>query len=185
MLKKSKQLLAYAHQTVSVEVKKSRRTWLLMNETIYSLQSIPFSRINIVQDFGVLSLQQQAISFHDADVIIMPHGGQMGNSIFCKRKTIILEVACNGYSHLGLTQSKIPHMKGSIPKALGLIHIVVIPCHCDGGDLSEANFKLDAKSIDELLKIVLDMTNEHNNNEDNMNVAGTYYGHRLMGKGCV
>ena len=145
-------LALYAHDTLSREVGRTRRTWLRMNETAASAAT-RFAHVATVPDFGRLSIDEQARVFHAADVLAMAHGGQMGNAVFARPGTIVIELNCNSYSHLGLTNAP-AGIFGSIPRAFGLVHIVLRPCDCvvgPGEGLDEADFRFSGAALDGVL----------------------------------
>ncbi len=148
LVDKEKKILVYAHNTKG-EAKIVRRAWLNIDELssndVYHIPSedgmtkVPHSIVKI-DDFAKIPMELQAYHFFSADVIVMPHGGQFGNAIFCRPGTVIIEMSCISYSHLAQTN----HVTGfgQITGALGLYHAVVRPCKCESkGD--ESNFRID------------------------------------------
>jgi hypothetical protein len=124
--------LLYAHATRSKEAKKFRRTWRGMNETAAQLRAEGFG-VRVVDDFAALAVAEQARAVFAADALVaMPHGGQFGNAVFARPGAVLVEMSCTGYTHIGLEA-------GFIPRALGLIHVVLRPCDCDGPGL-DASF---------------------------------------------
>ena len=90
-------VLLYAHATVSAHG-HTRRRWLNIDEAQRSLEISRGWSAAVVADMAQLSVAEQARHFHDADVIIMSHGGQMANLIFARPGTKALELSCSGYS---------------------------------------------------------------------------------------
>eukprot|EP00854_Cymbomonas_tetramitiformis_P000388 gene388-720_t len=87
-----KRMLVYAHKTTG------RRAWVDAEETMRHLK--PFFEVEYVTDFSALTVEQQARKFHEAEVVVMVHGGQMANVIFCRPSTVVIEISCTGYSHI-------------------------------------------------------------------------------------
>ena len=150
--KKRSVITIYAHNTVSKEVNRARRRWLDAEQTSEALKS-GFREVRQVADFGKLTLEQQARVFYESDVVVMAHGGQMANAIFSRRGTVVIEVNCVKYSHLGLTNQH-GEIRGSIPRAFGVVHIVAQPCDCRGSDRSEADFNFSPQAVRALLDVV-------------------------------
>jgi hypothetical protein len=72
--------------------------------------------VRAVQDFGALSMQEQAKEFNQAELLVLVHGGEMANVVFCREGAAVYEISCTGYSHL----------KGSINlEVVGIIHHVL------------------------------------------------------------
>jgi len=74
----------------------SRRRWSNGAEAFRWLEKkyrACFSSMQYVSaDYARLSPQEQARLFHDADVVIAPHGGALANLIFCRPGTRIIEL---------------------------------------------------------------------------------------------
>ena len=58
----------------------------------------PDVNVYIVDDVGALSVREQAFLYHNATVIVAPHGGSNPNIIFMKPNTTVFEISCNGGS---------------------------------------------------------------------------------------
>lgn len=121
-------LLLYAHQSKSAEVKSNRRTWRKAEDFAVDPKIVNAFDVHLVHDFSKMTAAEQVREFYEADVVLMPHGGQFGNAFFAKDGTIIIEVSCNGYSHLGLSADE--RLIGSTPRALGFLHVALISCAC-------------------------------------------------------
>jgi hypothetical protein len=146
-------LLLYAHSTKSDEVQKHRRIWLDMKRTVAENAEVHEKfDVLVVDDFAALSVQKQAEVFQQADIVIMPHGGQLGNAMFSNPRTIIIELSCNGYSHLGMTNGN-EQLFGSIPKALGFVHLSIVPCSCLERGEGDSNFSFGPQSLMQLVEI--------------------------------
>ena len=165
-------LLLYAHDTKSVEVNQHRRRWLRMREDIESSERLRASyQLRVVDDFAKLTTEEQARSFYEADVVAMPHGGQFGNALFARKGTRFIEIVCSGYSHLGMTSGG-KDLYGSIPKALGFVHVVVVPCTCGSRADVDSDFRFGPKSLSHLIGLSQDLS------------PGTHVAGKLVGKKC-
>ena len=58
----------------------------------------PNVTVYIVDDVGALSVRQQAALYHNATVLVAPHGGSNPNIVFMKPNTTVFEISCNGGS---------------------------------------------------------------------------------------
>ena len=165
--KTKRKLLLYAHDTKSVEVNQHRRIWLDMRKSVAQNESVQDEfAIQIVDDFAQLSTDDQAKAFFEADVVVMPHGGQFGNAMFARAGTIFLEIVCNGYSHLGLTNGG-DGLHGYLPTALEFVHVVVIPCACAKGGDVDSDFRFGPQSMLRLIQLASSLP------------FGTHYAHKL------
>jgi len=133
-------LLLYPHNTVGEAGK--RRAWLDIEETRRRLAEMKNIKVENIADFAAVSVENQALLFNKADLIIMPHGGQFGNSIFVRRNVIVIEITCGGYSHMAIGKT--------FAASAGFYHIVERPCKCDSRR-DEGNFEF---SVDDILRTV-------------------------------
>jgi capsular polysaccharide biosynthesis protein len=53
-------------------------------------------------DAGTFSVQEQIDLFHNAEVVVAPHGAALTNITFCRPGTRVLEMFAANYVHLGL-----------------------------------------------------------------------------------
>ncbi|KAH9261128.1 hypothetical protein BASA81_000832 [Batrachochytrium salamandrivorans] len=142
-------VLMYAHDTMSVEVNQHRRSWQDMQLAANSMINV-----HVVKDFAAMTVYEQGDAFFQAQIVIMPHGGQFGNAVFSRPGTIMIELGCVSYSHLGMSQAASSEggLFGSLPRALGFIHLVVVPCDCDAKEL-DSNFRFGPESLKQLLEV--------------------------------
>jgi hypothetical protein len=134
-------MLFYAHNTKGEA--GFRRAWMDVAETQAALAQVhPDFDVRLVPDFGALSVREQAAAFAGADIVIMPHGGQFGNSIFLRENTIVIEMSCSGYSHLAAGSR--------LPKALRILHFNTVPCKCAGAEQDD-NFWFSVKDIADVM----------------------------------
>mmetsp|Transcript_11950 Transcript_11950/g.22031 ORF Transcript_11950/g.22031 Transcript_11950/m.22031 type:complete len:624 (+) Transcript_11950:488-2359(+) len=132
------QIALYAHNTKGEA--GYRRAWLNINDTIKSLnEQVDSLAVQYIQDFGKVSVEEQARTFYEADIIVMPHGGQFGNSIFIRENTIVVELTCGGYSHLAGNH-------GAFAKAAKFYHIVETPKSCTKSN-DAGNFEYNVEDI--------------------------------------
>eukprot|EP00514_Thraustochytrium_sp_LLF1b_P006412 CAMPEP_0184540254 /NCGR_PEP_ID=MMETSP0198_2-20121128/18552_1 /TAXON_ID=1112570 /ORGANISM="Thraustochytrium sp., Strain LLF1b" /LENGTH=625 /DNA_ID=CAMNT_0026933805 /DNA_START=83 /DNA_END=1960 /DNA_ORIENTATION=- len=131
---RKRKLLLYAHNTKGEA--GHRRTWLNLAEFQADVSKrAPQFEPTVVEDFGKLSIQDQADAFNQADVILMPHGGQFGNIVFVRPNSVVIEFSCGGYSHLGLL--------GTMASSIGILHVILEPCDCESrSDSANFNFNL-------------------------------------------
>ncbi|GAB5357000.1 hypothetical protein AAMO2058_000336300 [Amorphochlora amoebiformis] len=120
-----------------------RRVWLDAQPTMDAFEAV--FDVTDVYDFGKLTLKEQAESFKRADLLLMAHGAQFANVIFCSEGAAVFELSCKGYSHVATSLPPadygVFHKSWKIPK-----------CSMEGvtsGDLLDANFTLP---INPLLK---------------------------------
>ena len=62
------------------------------------LQRRGFQRV----DAGTFSVQEQIDMFHDAEIVVGPHGAALTNIVFCRPGVKVLELFAADYVHLGL-----------------------------------------------------------------------------------
>lgn len=112
-----------------------------MNTKVFDIST------TLVTDFSKVSVEQQAELFYSHDVLIMSHGGQMGNVIFCRSNTLVIEVTCGGYSQI--------QQGGDIfAQSLNLLHVVYKPCGCEERR-DEANYDLPVEEVFWIMETVL------------------------------
>ncbi|GBG26585.1 Hypothetical Protein FCC1311_028062 [Hondaea fermentalgiana] len=128
-------LTVYSHHTIGEA--GQRRAWLDIDVFSAAVaERLPFVDVTDVRDFAQLSIEGQARTFHEADIIVMPHGGQFGNSIFVRPETIVIEITCGSYSNLGTG--------GTFAPAAGFHHLIQMPCHCTSRtDYGNFDYALD------------------------------------------
>ena len=125
-------LLVYAHATLSKEAMVFRRAWLDLNSSVAAVAGA--FDVRVVDDFAALPVLEQARAFHEADLVVMPHGGQFGNAIFARAGSVLVELSCTRYTHIGQDG-------GWITRAFGLVHVVARPCDCDKATSLDSNFR--------------------------------------------
>ena len=54
--------------------------------------------VQIVDDTGAFTLQEQASLFHGASVLVTPHSGANANIVFMRPNTTVFEIRCTGSS---------------------------------------------------------------------------------------
>jgi len=135
-------MVVYTHHTIGEAGK--RRAWLTLQQDVKSFRKrLETLEVEVVEDFAKLSVAKQARLFHEADILLMPHGGQFGNIMFARAHSIVIEVNCNGYSHIGLRANQ-----HSLAASLDIFHVVLVPCGCTSRT-DEGNFRVN---YDELAK---------------------------------
>eukprot|EP00924_Labyrinthula_sp_SR-Ha-C_P012691 maker-scaffold_67-snap-gene-0.3-mRNA-1 protein AED:0.01 eAED:0.01 QI:113/1/1/1/0.66/0.5/4/21/579 len=132
-------MLLYPHST-SGEA-GFRRAWL--NVAYAQKQLEKKFDVTLITDFASVAVVKQAKLFFESDILVMSHGGQMGNCIFCRSGTIVVEVTCGGYSQ----------MRGPFSEGLGLKHVVYKPCKCDERK-DEGNYELEKEEVEWVIKQV-------------------------------
>lgn len=143
-----KQLLLYAHETISLDTNAQRRIWKDMGQIAgHSEVQRLFPSIQFVQDFAAMTIHEQGLAFYEADLIVMPHGGQMGNIVFARKGSVVIEATCYPYSHFGMTGGEEGSLPGSMPRFLGIVHIVLVPCKCSEARNVDSNFRLGPSSV--------------------------------------
>jgi capsular polysaccharide biosynthesis protein len=100
------------------------RRWLEEDAALPELESMGFVRI----ECELLSLEEQARLFGEAEVVIMPHGGGMANCVFCDPGTKVFELF-NPLYH--------PVFMLSLSNVLGLEY------HAVAGDLRDGDDRHD------------------------------------------
>mmetsp|Transcript_11800 Transcript_11800/g.14688 ORF Transcript_11800/g.14688 Transcript_11800/m.14688 type:complete len:194 (+) Transcript_11800:1-582(+) len=141
------QLLLYPHNTVGEAGK--RRAWLDIEDVFTELQTGDVSNnfeTKMIRDFAKISVEEQASLFHHADVLIMSHGGQMGNTIFSRPNTVVIEVTCGSYSQMATGQAKFSN-------GLQFFHMVYSPCDCDSHE-DRGNYNLPVAEIKRVLSFM-------------------------------
>jgi len=118
-----------------------RRVWLGANPVIDAFKEL--FTVSDVYDFGSLTLKEQAQHFHKADLLLMAHGAQFANIIFCSEGAVVYEISCNGYSHVA---------RALPPERYGIIHHSwqIKGCTTEGvesGDILDANFTLPVTQV--------------------------------------
>lgn len=123
-------MLMYAHHTKG---EKGRRRDFENIESFLEVakEKLPFVDITAVPDFAKLTPEEQAHAFHEADIILMPHGGQFGNIMFVRPGTIIIEVTCGVYSNIATGNT--------LASSADLYHFVQQPLRCSART-DEGNF---------------------------------------------
>jgi len=109
-----------------------RRAWLDLNSSVAAVADA--FDVRVVDDFAALAVLEQARAFHEADLVVMPHGGQFGNAIFSRAGSVLVELSCTRYTHIGQDG-------GWITRAFGLVHVVARPCDCDRPKSLDSNFR--------------------------------------------
>lgn len=124
--------------------------------------------MDIVRDFAKVSVDDQARMFYEADILVMSHGGQMGNSIFSNANTFVVEVNCGGYSHMGLGNTYITGKctGNSQPRrcdvetaqptfslGLGFLHVNYRPCGCPSNPNDRDNYRLPVVELFNVLRV--------------------------------
>lgn len=130
-------LLFYRHAATR------RRVWLGLEPTKRALAKI--FQIDDVYDFGKLTLKQQAEYFSRSDLLLMAHGAQFANVIFCSPGAHVYEISCNGYSHVG---------RALPPSRYGVHHHSVsnVVCNYEGvPDKLDANFTFPVAELMQML----------------------------------
>lgn len=89
-LKKRSQFLSSGHKNLKIYIsrKKFKRSILNENALMYFLKFKGFKMYHLED----LSFTQQVILFKSCDTIISPHGSGLTNIVFCKPKTVVLEI---------------------------------------------------------------------------------------------
>ena len=143
----SRTVLLYAHEP------SGRRVWLGMKQLIQDIGPMfKDVQLDVIDDFGALTVREQAHLWNSYDAHIMVHGAQMANSIFTVDGTFFVEIGC-----------RIPTFIGN-PKFVRLLdaqHMRVEKCAegkedrpcvvCDTSDLVYGNFTMTEKGFYNLL----------------------------------
>ncbi len=89
-LKKRTQFLSGGHKNLKIYIsrKKFKRSIINENALMYFLNIKGF-KIYHLED---LSFTDQVILFKNCNIIISPHGSGLSNIVFCKPKTVVLEI---------------------------------------------------------------------------------------------
>ncbi|GAB5362178.1 hypothetical protein AAMO2058_000776000 [Amorphochlora amoebiformis] len=118
--------------------KTARRVWTGAESMFKAFRGV-FEVVDVL-DFGAYSFRKQAEYFHRADLLIMAHGAQFANAVFCSPGAVLYEVSCSGYSHVA---SAFP------PKRYGVTHYPwKVPCKLpEDEDPLYANFSIPIQML--------------------------------------
>ena len=77
----------------------SRRIWKNVDEIAGIVQQkMGGVKVHVIDDAGALTLQEQAELYHNASVLVTPHGGSNPNIVFMRPNTTVFEIHCTGGS---------------------------------------------------------------------------------------
>ncbi len=94
-------------------------------------------------DYEDLSVREQARLFHDAEIVIAPHGAALANLVFCRPGTHILE----------LTDEPLDFGWYTFTRRLGMRHVPFRPVSLKKHD--QASFGVGIEEIENLMRAVL------------------------------
>ena len=143
-----RKMLMYAHKSGGDY--GHRREWLNMATTKKAFQAA--FDVRDVFDFGQLTIKEQADAFNEADILVLVHGGEMANAIFCHRGAFVYELSCDGYTHLGqgIDMSKIGvHFQAVGVRSVG--SCVKAKGGEDGQGSLDDNLNLNAEQLKKML----------------------------------
>ena len=139
-----------------------RRAWLDVDEAHRQLVKQGLE-VDIVQDFAKVPVDEQARMFYEADILVMSHGGQMGNTIFSTENTFIVEVNCGGYSHMAAgdlyvagkleLENTLSRVIDNLSLGLGFLHVNYRPCGCPPSRQDSDNYKLPVSELLDVLSV--------------------------------
>jgi len=111
-----------------------------------------------VNDFGTLTVAQQARTFNEADAVVMVHGEHMANAIFAVDGTVFIEVGCKVKSLIGNARfmDMIDGSYTTVEKCKGDKNDTCVICE---GDSSGADFTMTPIVFEKLIDSVVQKLN--------------------------